>query len=909
MRRGRPGKEPPSSSAKPLAPEASSNVPKTSETPKMKLQLTGDRSASTVSPDHKDAWKQPSGSFSKAAGALDSKAASFGFGDSFQPSLSPSIAATSLSRSGSAHGTPIQHSPALPGFNPSPSPRPSPLSSPPPVSASPSGVSLLPPVNSTAIQVGKEDPEASSRFPSVEELDAKYASPPSTSPISSSSTSFKPPISIPGSESRSNLSSKAGRFERQGGTSAADGGSVSRRWPPVGGATSSLSASSGDIKASGSSARAQRARGSESNRHSMFPSSSSSTLFPASSGLRPAKSGGALRDSVTGGSHENAPTLPERREIPAQDWITEGGISSNRSGLSPKMESLGKAYKSPSRYNSAPTASQPKREKPVRMDSTASDSSGDEGPEDLDSRKRFSQLPSQTQTSPKANDSLPFSKRWGSESQPSSQPSLQSVAPGKVKTPAWALNKGSENVSPLALPTKNSAAVLTAAKLGAAADMGEQARGLERDENGEPVAPLSSDTESSVGEERQQQLEASDQGLLSPATRAKARAPDWDEDDAEQIAMRNGASPQTEIGTLVDLSSRQASLSTAPPTKHLLDEDNPPMEEKRTPFARGSVERVDPEEAQEVKIPEDAERAKFVASPSPASPPPLVAPRAKPISSSRSNVGGMLSRYESISSGLSNEAPALPKAGTKPSPTSTRNQSTTEEGRNDFSEERKTTVSPVQSKAEPSPHQREATSGGSGFINQRQRSLLNDSKPVNTSNGASVSSSTTGTSLSNRSYGSFSRGSNLASASRSETAPVARQPPFIGSKQEMSTSSTVGLKPWEREAAELEEINRQGGVKAAKQTDSDDLLPSNSPSRDPQFVSPGAEKPNHLRPGHSTDGGNDRSSSVGNLISQWQKNAESNAPGWGKIGESASRRESGMGDVGRRRQRLPGADV
>ncbi|GAC97679.1 likely protein kinase [Pseudozyma hubeiensis SY62] len=159
--------------------------------------------------------KRPSPSFGSPEASGDSASTS-------DRPLDRNLLRASSSNAPSPVLTPLRHSPALPGFSAVPSPTASPLA--------PSAKDQ--PRPPSAQKSGTPRDELADRFPSLEDLDAKYAipvtsTPPAPSPLSSNATASassslpsggptadKGHVNVPGLSNRASVGAMAGRFER-----------------------------------------------------------------------------------------------------------------------------------------------------------------------------------------------------------------------------------------------------------------------------------------------------------------------------------------------------------------------------------------------------------------------------------------------------------------------------------------------------------------------------------------------------------------------------------------------------------------------------------------------------------------------------------------------------------------------
>ena len=94
------------------------------------------------------------------------------------------------------------------------------------------------------------------------------------------------------------------------------------------------------------------------------------------------------------------------------------------------------------------------------------------------------------------------------------------------------------------------------------------------------------------------------------------------------------------------------------------------------------------------------------------------------------------------------------------------------------------------------------------------------------------------------------------------------------------------LKPWEREAAAAAEISRGGVVKSSATAEDDGEDEGDAAGKDSSARRPGEAQ--------------ERFRGVSDLISRWQASTASNAPGWGRVGESQAQGPGGsVGKQGR----------
>lgn len=452
-----------------------------------------------------------------------------------------------------------------------------------------------------------QDDEASSRFPSVEELDARYASPPPKSSVPPTRrwkeeenerdqrTSQAIPrskttsnVTIPGLSNRQSLSAIAGKF---GGTV---GSPVTS--PPT---SSAMAAPSANHQAS-----FDKPSGSVMKRWN-HESSASITTAPSTSDRRSSY----LTATSTSSSKKlppapemerRAPALPQRQPKP-KDWLT------GDESVEDKPTEDRDAYKSPARYG-------PQSIGVEKLEDAhdASESSGDEeeGPEDLDkpaARERATpthvagNIVSQRLQARK--DSAPTLPA------PSKKPTLP---PGKIRPPAWIEAEPRSSAVPKE-ETEEREKMTSDAEMDKMAQEAEKAlekfigAGASTDDGPSPVS------------------------VDATMTKVSAPAPSWDEDDEEMqfiappALQGNGA----EVSNLVELGTP---VHKAPPVKTYVEASTSPMP---SPVSRGPEEQ------------------KPLSKEAPAKP-PVVAPKPTRKSTAR-EVAEIMSKYE----GLSTEDPSL----------------------------------------------------------------------------------------------------------------------------------------------------------------------------------------------------------------------------------------------------------
>ncbi|KDN50812.1 hypothetical protein K437DRAFT_59823 [Tilletiaria anomala UBC 951] len=108
---------------------------------------------------------------------------------------------------------------------------------------------------------------------------------------------------------------------------------------------------------------------------------------------------------------------------------------------------------------------------------------------------------------------------------------------------------------------------------------------------------------------------------------------------------------------------------------------------------------------------------------------------------------------------------------------------------------------------------------------------------------------------------------------------------IAAAKRASAAAPASSLKPWEREAAAAAEFNRAGVVKSTSSAAGADAAHDDDEAGGP---SP-ATASHHLGSGSiaGASEAQERFRGVSDLISKWQANAKAQAPGWGRIGETA----------------------
>lgn len=537
--------------------------------------------------------------------------AEMGFSDSFAPApatkatspppskLAPSSAPGPPSRPSSSTSdvrqreTPLNHSPALPGFRTP--------------SHDAARISPLPTASAAPPASQGQDDEASSRFPTVEELDARYASPPPKSSVPPTRrwkeeeterdqrTSQAIPrskttsnVTIPGLSNRQSLSAIAGKFGGTVGSPVTSPPTSSTMAIPSANHQASFDKPSGSVmkrwnhESSASIATAP----STSDRRSSYLSATSTS---SSKKLPPAPE-----------TEKRAPALPQRQPKP-KDWLT------GDESVEDKPTNDRDAYKSPARYGTQSVGIERVQD---RRDANESSGDEDEGPEDLDkpaARERA------TPTHVAGNI---VSQRL--QARKDSAPTLPATSkkptlpPGKIRPPAW-IEAETRSSAEHKLETEEREKMTSDAEMDKMAQEAEKAlekfigAGASTDDGPPPV---------------------SDDATM---TKVSAPAPSWDEDDEEMqfiappALQGNGA----EVSNLVEL---RTSVHKTPPVKTYVEASTSPMP---SPVSRG------PEEQKPL-------------SKEPPAKPPVVAPKPTRKSTAR-EVAEIMSKYE----GLSTEDPSL----------------------------------------------------------------------------------------------------------------------------------------------------------------------------------------------------------------------------------------------------------
>ncbi|UZJ52853.1 hypothetical protein CBS101457_002173 [Exobasidium rhododendri] len=674
--------------------------------------------------------------------ATSSQQPSFGFADSFSPPTS--IINTDLSapappsRSGSA----ARRSPLMPGVDASSRVSPLPKSVPSP---------------STTSQQPSQDEEASSRFPSVEELDLQYGGgssssksstrPPSSSsraPNAASSPSFSAAaptnVSLPKSQSRMNLipglserapvSAMAGKFGKLSGPSPANGHS----------APSAVS--------SGATGKWTGANSSASSLAKRWPYEEMERKQSKENELRAKES-------------PPPPILPSRK-AQLKDWLMDddekkGTVVSTPSARSPQLSVPSLAGGSAA----------------IEIEAEEADSSEDERgkPEDVNgsvsiSGKRQS-LMGKSLFEERSKAAIDRNSSWIKPS-----PAMTSMASSKAKKPEWIDQERQEERGVTLLPSSS---------LGSSSDAA--------------ASPAT------VAEEGQRAAN----GTLD-SSNTTATAPAWDEDDEEmhflpppnlnndQQYEQEKSSPLIRISTenLKAKSYVDASTSPGRGTPTLLAPTSFTL-----PTTPTSAARIAP------AVAKDQKPINYI------SPKPTRSPSSK-------DVDGLMNKYKEFAMNKSEDS------------------STYDSSSSGADHVTDVSITPRAL--------REARIDDINDVSRKQHSLHND----------------------NRNKTVYNRPSSIAPP------PIASSKPNTWSRKDGNESHPKPrgetLKPWEREAAEKEQVDRYGSLRIS------------SPSKGIP------ERPDEQETTKGNQEAQDRFTGVSSLISQWQSNSTKGAPGWGTVG-------------------------
>ncbi|SNX87187.1 related to ARK1 - Actin Regulating Kinase [Melanopsichium pennsylvanicum] len=675
--------------------------------------------------------------------------------------------------------SPLRHSPALPGFSVAPSPAASPPPPPPPVKVAASG-----PKGSTPRD------ELTDRFPSLEDLDAKYAIPASISPASAPATApSNPPatssnhVDVPGLANRASVGAMAGRFERPFEPQKAGSG----RAPLSKSATiSAFSLNDGGKGRSGSVSKRWQPSVFAHDRAKELESQSVSSI----------RKSPASRDWLTGDVSEDE----EPKKHPQQDEDMKIYATQPRAPFSPPAPNAGKEIEVEEPSSDEEEPSQPEEavaQRPTLLPHLSTD--------------RLSSFNSRSAPSSEAEEVVN-----GSES----KPERPRITPGRVKAPSWLVDAVD---SPTAAERLMSSTSVNSHVRSPAAEL---------------VSPITDATAAEqldeAARQAQDQLEAllrgpADEATLNNATTevaktmgeessptvssmAKVKAPAWDEDEGDQDEMSAVPKP-----SLADKSS----LSGSTPENNVA-----------TANAEASV--------------------------------PALASHVKNISSS-----SISSRWNSQpqQSGAKEERQLVDVATSPASPSSLASASI------DSVKDRLNIVSLASSITftKPSEEKSELTLfRPKSIIAQRQAQF----NPASSTNSSSASSSAT----------SGPQHSEPLIIQPKRPTPVRpNKGAHLRGSSFVSSSAGGGMKPWEREAA-LSAAAQKGGIIK------NSALPAASTSLHIRQSFASKEDGDDSEPKTGKGMGaveEDTFSGVSSLISRWQQNVESNAPGWGKIGSAS----------------------
>jgi len=660
----------------------------------------------------------------------------FGFADSFSP--------TTITSTGSAPAPPsrpgsgMHYSPSMPGMDISN--RASPL----PKAVSPLGQSNKP---------TSQDEEASSRFPSVEELDLQYGTGSSPRFASSRTPVTSPPASLPNSQSRASLipglserapvSAMAGKFGNK--SSSASNGAIT---PPA-----TTPAVTGKWTGAGPSSLAKRWP------HQDSASSSGNSKTPNAAKEAP------------------PPALPSRKPH-LKDWLMD---DDEKRSDSSKPSSPIPVSISPAPVPAAPTSSAATE---LDVEDAESSEEEDSRPEDVNepvsvARKRQS-LMGKSLFEERRDAARDRNSTWTKPS-----PAITSGSTGKVKKPDWLQQQ--KEVDEEASP---------------------------RNRMSQPLQAEASNTSPSL------MKSSHDEGAKDHGGATSAAAPAWDEDDEEMHFL-----PQPDLNSTQGYEqqvNRQAiaPISTSNRAKKYADAATSP--------GRGTPVAITPTTAAIQPTPTAPPALARTAAPivpKDQKPTSFVSP--KPIrSQSIKDVGGLVNKYQDF---------GLNKGEDSNSSTYASSSSMARSKDSDVT---------------PAMPQESAREGGSR-IQQRKDSLINGNRPNTitiTNNMAAVAPFPPVTS------------SKPSSWSRRE-----------GDASRMSASApkkSQTMKPWEREAAEKEQVERYGSLRSASPTKTE-------VERGEDGEQGGTEA-------------QERFSGVSSLISQWQANSSKGAPGWGTVGGTSS---------------------
>lgn len=728
-----------------------------------------------------------------------------GFADSFVPSIKSN---------GSRPPSALDHSPALPGFEAAArtsNPRLSPL--PPPLASSPKSIPLTrsSTIDSQAqkkVDKGAHEQDATSRFPSVEELDIRYptarqGSKPTAAVNRTPTAASGPPPStsavvvVPGLASRDSVSAMAGKFGR----------------------ANTIASAAAPPSTSGSAALTHRNDGTGPS--SKGASGVATAVQRLSSERWPHSDAGATKEEKTPSEQRAIPSLPARRQV-HKDWLQPSyGQASNasRSGASQEEKDIDPpAHRNLNATSTIEVSKERNRADPGSADDSSADE--DTGPEDLD-----------TPPPARISSAIPnlANERRDDSLKPRPAANLQrplSSEPGKVQPPTWLQSTQHVQNPEIALP--NSGAQAATSDVASRGSMqGAMQKALS--------SPSPADVVSGGGQ----------QGATAPA---------WDEDDEEMHFL-----PQPTLGTTHEAEAMPAVAPNAAKAKEsaqLVDVDE--VEEAHSmasnaaaipPVKRYADASTSPHRNYQDLPSEQPSTA--VSTPAAQIERPVVAPKPSRFTSSK-EVGGLVDRFETTSI-------ADPSSEGGSAKTLQRSQhlderrSSIDSRRMAFEASGDSTRSAAAIKS-PQVEPGASPAGVAGKPSAKRQSTLN--------------------------------------GSRKPPPPAAAKP---ASAAQFSRKGRVGLKPWEREAMEKEEVQKYGALrKETAQTaggDADDpsrpeaveseaFAAQDDASQAPTNTVVSQNSAGNKAPGEAQE----RFRGVSSLISQWQANASRGAPGWGTVG-------------------------
>ncbi|SPO23889.1 related to ARK1 - Actin Regulating Kinase [Ustilago trichophora] len=673
--------------------------------------------------------------------------------------------------------SPLRHSPALPGFSVAPSPAASPL--PPPLKEAPA-----------AQKSGTPRDELTDRYPSLEDLDARYASPvsapapgsPSTSAPASAPSSLPSSsggqVNVPGLANRASVGAMAGRFERPFEPRRPGSGRV----PAL-----SKSATISAFSASGSKAR----------------SASVSKRWQPSI---------VAHDRV---GKESEPQTSIKKSPASKDWLT-GDISDEESEKAFKEKNT-KVYASKTQAPLSLSTREAQNDagKELDLDEASSDEDEPVQPEEavaqrptLPPRLSADRLSSFTSRTAASSTQMQYEDGVNGETP---KPERPRITPGRVKAPSWLVDAVDSPTAAERLMSSssiNSQVKSPAAELvspitdaTAAEQLDEAARQAQDQLEALLRGPADElETEPSVDAAPVLNKEEKEKVQESPPmpSVAKVKAPAWDEEDEEE--MNALPKPELQAGAAKPSISRSNSTqdSMAEPKSSSVGPASPSHNNSKPSSSIAS--RWNPQHA-----PASSKQLVDVAT-SPASP-------STPVEAVKDKLG-------SFSLDPSSTANAAAPEAIRP---------------------RSNVISARQSQFRPEPQQAEPV------IIQPKRPT-----PIRPNKGTHL------------------RGASLASPS--------------------------AMKPWEREAALSAAASKGGIVKnSALPAASTSLHKRPSSSSPSELLDESSSQTDDTTAANAAGGEEDRFKGVSSLISRWQQNVESSAPGWGKIGSSANESKAGLG--------------